>query len=238
MQTVLEIVTEALEGVGVDAPTSLVSGDDLGKRCLAIANALGQHLATRYEWEELRTEGTFTTTASQELQATWKGESSDFPYARKIVDNTFWNRSTQRRVFPLSQRAWARIKSENASPATEVYYVKGNQILFPSDTVVGSQTIAFEYIDSRWAQNASGTAKRRFTANDDEPRLDDHMFVLGVRWRYMQSIGMEYGEDFRDFQDYVQQKIAEDQPRETLSLNPNYRAEGYDSQVPEGNWNQ
>lgn len=235
----LEICSTALEGVGMDAPSSLTSSDDLGRRLLGIVNALGQNLATSYDWQELRTEGTFTTTASQELQATFYADDSDFPNARKIVDGTIWNRTTQRRLLPLSQRAWSRIKADGASPATEVYYFKGGQMLFPLDTVTGGETIAFEYIDKRWCETADGnTQLRRFAGDTNVPRIDDHLFVLGVRWRYLKSIGMEYGEEFREYGDYLRQKQAEDQPRENLSLNPYASPDGFDGrQIPEGNWN-
>ena len=235
MLCALEIVAEALNGVGVDPPDSLTSGGDLGKRTLGIANAVGQSLATRYEWQILRTEGTFTTVA-QEEQFTI---ATEFPNLRKWVDETLWNRTTQRKIFHVGQRTWARIKSDGVSPATEIYILSGGKLRFPSDTAVAGQTVAFEYIDNRWAETSdSATKLRRFAGDTNIPRLDDHMFVLGVRWRYLQSLGMEYGEHFREYEDYVQQKIAEDRPRETLSLNPHMRSEGYDTQIPDGNWNQ
>lgn len=235
MLSILEIVTEALDGVGIDPPTSITSGGDLGRRLKGLANAVGQSLAVRHEWQILRTEGTFVTTSGQELQATL---SSDFPDARRIVDETLWNRTTQRKLFTVSQRTWARLKSDGVSPATEVYYIKGDQILFPADTVRNGDTIAFEYISRNWARTSGGTGLRRFAGDSDVPKLDDHMFVLGVRWRYLQSLGMEYGEHFREYEDYVQLKISEDRPRENLSLNPHMRSEGYDTQIPDGNWNQ
>lgn len=232
--SVLEIVTEALEGIGIDPPTSITSGGDLGRRLKGIANAVGQSIATRYDWQELKAEGTFVTNDSAELQYTIP------EYVRKVLDETLWNRTTQRRLFNLTTQGWNRIKSDGISPATEVYYIRGKQLLMPLDTVVAGQTIAFEYIDGRWvADSDGGTAYTRRLENDSEvPRLDDHMFVLGVRWRYLQSLGLEYGEHFREFEDYVHQKQAENEPRETMSLNPYHRSEGYDTQIPDGNWNQ
>jgi hypothetical protein len=231
--SVLSICQEALEGIGVDPPNSVTSGGDLGNRLRGIANAVGQNLATRYDWQELKAEGTFVTNDSSEIQYTKPAS------VRKIQDETLWNRTTQRRLFNLTTQGWNRIKSDGISPATEVYYWRGNQLLMPLDTVAAGQTIAFEYIDGRWVSNAGGTTfTRRFAGDTEIPRLDDHMFVLGVRWRYLQSLGLEYGEHFREFEDYVHQKQAENEPRETMSLNPYHRSEGYDTQIPDGNWNQ
>lgn len=236
--SVLAICQEALDGIGVDPPSSITSssGGDLGNRLRGIANAVGQSIATRYDWEELKTEGTFTTTAGQELQYDF---AANLPYARKIIQETIWNRTTQRRLFNLTTQGWSRIKSDGISPATEVYYWKQNKIYMPEDTVRNGDTIAFEFIDSRWVSNSAGTTFTRRWAGDSEvPRLDDHLFVLGVRWRYLQSLGLEYGEHFREYEDYLHQMMAENEPRETMSLNPYHRSEGYDTQIPDGNWNQ
>lgn len=231
--SVLSICQEALEGIGIDPPGSITTGGDLGNRLRGIANAVGQSLATRYDWQQLKAEATFVTNDGSEVQYT-KPET-----VRKVLDETIWNRTTQRRLFNLTTQGWNRIKSDGISPATEVYYWRGNQMLMPLETVVAGQTIAFEYIDSRWVSNAAGTTfTRRFSGDTEIPRLDDHMFVLGVRWRYLQSLGLEYGEHFREYEDYVHQKQAENEPRETMSLNPYHRSEGYDTQIPDGNWNQ
>lgn len=234
MLNALQICTEALDGIGVDPPTSLTTGGDLGNRLRGIANAVGQNLAMRYEWDVLRKEGTFNTTAGVEEQVDF---STAFPDARKIFDDIFFNRTTQRRLFPLTAQGWARVKSDGFSPTTEVYYIRNKKLLMPLGSTTTGQTIAFEYLDTRWAETSGESPLRRFEGDTNLPLLDDHLFVLGVRWRYLQSLGLEYGEHFREFEDYVAQKIAEDRPRETISLNPYQRSEGYDTQIPDGNWN-
>ena len=236
--SVLQIGQEALEEIGVDPPSSLTAGD-LGAQLLALANTTGRDLLIRADrnggWQALRTEGTFTTVADETQVA---NITTEYPYLRNFVQNTMWNRSTQRRIVgPVSSQAWQRFKADSLSPATELWHLRGNKILFPSTPVAG-QSIYFEYFDKRFCSNAAGTTlQERFEADSDIPRLDDYLFILGVRWRFLQKKGMEYGEAFRAYEDYVEACIGNDRPSETLSINPHLRSEGFDTQIPDGNWN-
>jgi len=235
--SLLEICQEALEEVGVDPPTTIVSGGDLGVQLHALANTVGRNLAKRHHWQALRTEGNFTTVAA-EAQATFGTASSDFPYVRQIIDKTLWNRTQQRRLVKVSMATWNRINAEGNSPSNLIYYIRGNTIRFPSDTAVASESVYFEYVDKRWASNSAGSSYyETFQLDSDIPRLDDHSFVLGVRWMFLKKKGLEYGEEFRMFEDYVSQCIADDETHEAVSLNPYARTEGYQQQIPDGSWN-
>lgn len=233
--SVLEICQEALEEIGVDPPSSLTAGGDLGAQLLAIANSTGRDIAKRGDWQALRTEGTFTTAATETQVSSIV---TSYPYLRRIVDNTMFNRTQQKRVIgPMSPQAWQRLKSDAATPATNVWYLRGNAILFPG-TPTASESCYFEYIDKRWCSNSTGaTLQEKFAADSDIPRLDDYAFVLGVRWRFLQKKGLEYGEVFREYEDWIAERLGSDKPHETLSMNPHQRSEGYDSQIPDGNWN-
>lgn len=235
--SLLEICQEALEEIGVDPPTTVVSGGDIGAQLHALANTVGRNLAKRYSWQALRTEGSFTTVAA-ESQATFGTSGSDFPYVRQIIDNTLWNRTQQRRLIKVSTPTWNRINAEGNSPSNLIYYIRGNAIRFPSDTAVASESVYFEYLDKRWVSNSAGsTYYETFQTDTDIPRLDDHAFVLGVRWMFLKKKGLEYGEEFRMFEDYVTQSMADDTPQEAVSLNPYARDEGYKQQIPDGSWN-
>ena len=231
----IEICQEALEDLGIDPPTSLASGGDIGAQLLGILNSTGRDIALRGNWQVLRAEGTFTTAAT-EIQVA--NINTTFPYMRKMLDNTMYNRTQQRRVIgPVTSQTWQRIQADSLTNATLLWYLRGNAILFPGTPVAG-ETCGFEYIDKRWCSESTGTTPATAFASDtDIPRLDDYAFVLGVRWRFLKKKGMEYGEEFRQYEDYVAERLGADQPRETLNMNPSVRTEGYDGQIPDGNWN-
>jgi len=231
--SLLEICTEALEEIGVDPPSAISSGDDLGRQLLALANSTGRNLAMRGDWEDLKTEGTFTSLAT-ELQFSF---SASFPHYRKILPHTMWNRSRQEPLIgPLSSQAWQRIKSDSFTPVFPTYYIRAGKLYFPGEPTAGEE-IYFEYLDKRWCSSSDGvTLKERMTADTDIPLIDDHALVLGIRWRFLQRKGLEYGEAFREFEDWVAERLGADTPSETLSMNPRSRR-GY-SAGGEGSWFQ
>jgi hypothetical protein len=51
--------------------------------------------------------------------------------------------------------------------------------------------------------------KQTFSADDDLPLLDDDLIYLGVVWRYRYSKGLEYAEDFRIYNEAVEQTYAQ-----------------------------
>ena len=230
--TILQVCQEALNEIGVDAPTTLEAGE-LGAQLLAISNTCGRLISRRHDWETLTVEGTFTTLAT-ELQVTF---ASDFPYLRKIVPHTMWNRSKQRVVIgPLSRQAVQRVSSDNFTPSFPTYYIRASKLYFPGSPDAGEE-VYFEYLDNRFATATDGTTlKTAFTLNTDTPRLDDYMMVLAVRWRFLQRKGLEYGEAFREFEDYMEERIGNDLPSETLNMNPRVSRDGGSS--GEGDWHQ
>ena len=231
--SVLEICTEALEEIGIDPPSGLVSGGDLGRQLLAIANTTGRMNAMRAAWEGLKTETTFTTVAT----SVQTDLAEDLPFIRRIIPHTMWNRTMRRPVIgPLSTQAWQRVQTQDLTPAIGMFHIRGNDMLF-AGTPTADESIYFEYLDKRWASTADGnTLKERFTLDTDIPRIDDYSFVLGVRWRFLQKKGLEYGEVFRESEDWFTERIGSDVPRHTLSLNPKVAHSTYGN--GEGNWMQ
>lgn len=214
--TLAEICEEALEEIGIDAPGLVVGGDDLGQQLLAIANSVGRDIVRRGAWQVLKTEANFTTVATEAQFVV----ATEFPYLRRIIPGTSWNRTQQRPVIgPLSDQAWQRVKAESDTFDFPTFRIRGGTYYLLDPTA--SENVYFEYLDKRWVVAADGsTLKERFSVDTDEPRFDDHAMVLGVRWRFLQRKGLEYGEAFREYEDWIQETYGGDVPRETLNLHP------------------
>lgn len=235
MRTIAEICAEAVKEIAVDPPTNVFGTSSFAQQLVALVNTTGLDLAKRGNWQELMTEATFTTVASS-LQVNL---SSAFPYCRKIVDNTMYNRTQQKRIKgSLSVQAWQRVMAEGVTPSDLYFRIRGNAIYFPG-TPVADETVAFEYLDRQiYTTNDGNTPKERPTGESDKPKLPDELFVLGVRWRFLQKKGEEYGEVFREYEDMIENLLGNNAPQEALNLNPHYR-DSYDlsdGNIPEGNW--
>lgn len=229
--SIKEICVEALNEIGFDPPSQLASGDDLGRQLLAISNSCIRDVAKRLDWQELRLEGTFTS-VDTELQVDL---DVSFPHFRKILPETVWNRDRQEPLIgPLTPQAWQRIKADDMTPSFPTYYIRSRKIYFPGSPTPG-ENIYFEYMDKRAVASSNGSVLReRFEADTDVPRLDDHAMVLCVRWRFLQRKGLEYGEAFREYEDWVTLRQDESMPRETLNMNPRHSA--YRGAAGEGDW--
>lgn len=219
--TVLQIATEALEDIGIDPPSTLVSGD-FGRQMLGIINSTGRDMLRRGNWEELKVEASFTTVAT-ELQFT---VSAQFPYMHGIIPHTSWNRTQERPVIgPLTPQVWQRAKSEIDTFVYPTFRIYGDKYYLLDPTA--GESVYFEYIDKRVFTAADGsTLKLRATADDDLTRLDCHAMTLGARWRFLQRKGLEYGEHFREYEDYVYEMLGQNLPRETLNMRPGSRRGG------------
>lgn len=231
---ILQICTEALNGTGIDPPGSISGNGDFARQLLAIANATGRDLTKRKEWQQLQTEATFTSQAT-ELQTTILSTWPDF---KKMIDRTMFNRTQDERIIgPLSPQAWQRIKADTVIPAEHYFRIFGGKIYFPGDPTAG-ETIAFEYISNYFAENNAGAAKALFTADSDKPRLPDDLFIFGIKWRFLKEKGFDYGEAFRDYEDQIDYYAGNDQPAENINMNPYSRDEDElsDGYVPERNF--
>ena len=234
MRSILKCCQDAVSKVGFDPPGSLTGSSDYARQLLAIANTVGGALSIRKDWQAMTEEGIFTTVAAEEQFTVL----TQFPYLKKIIDDTMFNRTQQKRVRgPVSPQAWQRIKSETVSPSDLYYRLRGGRLYLMSAPEAG-ETIAFEYYDTRFAATAAGTAKEFFTLDTDVPRIDDELYVLGVRWHFLKEKGFDYGETFREYEDRIESAAGGDVPAEVLNLNPR-ACDGYempDGYIPEGNW--
>lgn len=235
-QPVLQIVKDAISIKGISLPTTLFNGSDSANQLLSIVKECAAEIAMRAPWDELVTEFTWVTTGV-EKQFTFATQEV-LKYSRKIVDDTLWNRSRQQKLIgPLSAQAWAARKAVGVDPLPYFYRVRGGDFLMP-ETAPAGDTCAFDFVDKRVWFSPDGDTLKEFTDNDNDTfRLDGEVLRLGVRWRYLQAKGLEYGEDFRKYEDMLSNRAGNNTPAEVLNLNGTEFKDALDPSIPEGFWN-
>jgi hypothetical protein len=72
------------------------------------------------------------------------------------------------------------------------------------------EALVFEYVNDGWVAHADGTFGKYFTADDDTTLLDDNALILGVKWRFWQIKGFEFGPMQQEYIDYVNRLKARD----------------------------
>src|SRR5260221_481902 len=95
--SLLSTIVQVCRRIGLTAPTTVSgSSDPAIIQLMAIANEEGQDLSSRYPWQNLQVESTFSTVATESQGTILSLAGSDFRY---ILNDIMWNRSLLRPVF-------------------------------------------------------------------------------------------------------------------------------------------
>lgn len=236
MASLLEIVQDVADRIGIARPSAVVgSSDQQVRQLLALAQQEGREQARRHSWQALIKEQTVTTTAT-EVQAS--AIPSDFD---RLITGTFYNRTKSRLVVgPLTPQEYADYKGRLTSIVYDAFRIRGNSIyLLP--TPPAGETLAFEYVSTWWAGSSSATAPTAaaFAADTDENWLDDELFRLGIHWRFQRSRGLDYSESFATYEAHLAQLMGRDGGARTLYMGPRSdKRVPRAPMVPDGGWGQ
>lgn len=228
--SLLTIVQKTCDALSLPRPSAVVTSSDPQVRQLyALANEEGEELASSFDWQALRREQTFTTTATAEQTTALPSDLDRF------IDNSFFNRTTMRAVMgPVTPQYWQAIQAQPALNRVYLAFAKraGQFLLTP--TPPADETIAYEYISDAWAKSAAGEDQTAFQADDDETYLDERLIRLGVKWRFLQAKGLDYAEAM---QTYEQQKeLAQARDAGAPAIGVGVDGDDMGVNIPEGSW--
>lgn len=227
--SLLTMMRSVFPRIGLSAPAQVVSSTDKTvQQVLALANEEGQELASRYTWQALIREATFTTVASETQGSITTIAGSDFDF---ILNETIWNRSLKRPVFgPKSPSEWQQLKAQFMNGPWNQYRIRGNDIIFLPVPAAG-QDCYFEWYSKNWAANASTWA-----TDEDTSVLSERLMALGVIWRWKELKNLEYAEAFNKYERAVDDATARDGGKPTLNLGSGNVDIFPAVVVPSGNW--
>lgn len=218
----LELVQDVADLLGIPRPASVYGSLDAGVRqLLQLANREGRELSSRYPWQVLTNEATFTTVAT-ESQGTLASIIGATQTLRSVVNDTLWNRTTGEPVCgPRDGRTWQAYKSSTfTSPLAEYRIRAGSLLLLPAPTA--GQTVAFEYVSNCWLTDSTGATYRTgFAADTDVVLLDPEIMRIGLEWRWLQRKGFEYAESFASYERMVADAMARDGTKPTIIMGDN-----------------
>lgn len=225
--SLLSIVQNVANTVGVDEPSSVFgSTNNTSIQMLAIANRSGKMLARRHPWQRLQKEHTFSTVASTETYSL----PSDYD---RHIDNTAWDRTNYRLMRgSLSPQEWQQRKSGIVSTGINYRFrVRGN--LFYLDPIPSSvDSMVFDYISDQWTTDSGGAnPSNEWNADTDLTIFPEYLLELDLLWRFKKEKGLEYAEDFRDFETQFEIEKAADTPNYTIDMG--YKPRIIPANVPE-----
>jgi hypothetical protein len=202
----LAIIQRSCRLLSLPVPTEVVTSTDIQVQQLyALANEEGDELAGSYDWQIMRRQHLFDTVASA-VQSS--AIPSDFDH---FIANSFFNRTTMRNIYgPITPQEWQAIQAQPQLNRVFLAFVERDGQFLVTPVPTAGEEIAYEYITTNWAKSAAGSAQSMFEADTDLTYLDDKLFPLGIRWRFLKSKGLDYAEDYRSYQSERNQRMARD----------------------------
>lgn len=207
MATLLSIVQDACDRIGLVRPTSVIgSADHQARQLLAMANLEGREQARRHAWQGITFEQTFSTVAQEE-------QTGAIPAGfDRFVPDTIYNRTRTRRLAgPMTPQEWAAYKGSASTVVFDAFRIRGTALLYAPVPGVG-ETVAYEYVSKYWCASSEDAAadQSSFLSDDDVIFLDDELFTQGVCWRFQRSRGLDYAETFAQYELHLATLIGRD----------------------------
>lgn len=237
--TLLTICQDALAEIGdQEEPTSIVgSSNSTSKQLFALAKRMNRVLIKERDWVVLQKRHAFTTVADQQEYDL----PTDFDH---IINGTAWDvtnswmlhEATTPQDQEILQSGIVNITTRSWS------WIKGNSLgvkkfrLYPTP---GDSTTDFlyQYLIDTPIQSSGGAFQTGWEADTDVPLLDEDLYTLGIKYKFLASKGMPYGEALREYEIYLQQAKGNDGGAQTLfiaggnydfwPLSANYPTTGY-----------
>jgi hypothetical protein len=205
--TLLTIVQNAADRLGITRPTSAVASTDQQViQLVGLAQEEGKDLAKRNTWQALQTEHTFSTANGTASYALPSGFDS-------ILKETVFNRTQRRRmVGDLTPDQWQETQASLVTMVNPAFRIRGS-LFYISPTPSATETVAYEYNSKNWCQSSGGTAQSAWAADTDTGILDEELMTLGLKWRWKKSKGLDYADDFNSYEIRVAKAILDDGAR-------------------------
>lgn len=211
--TLLTVVQDVCEVVGVEFPTSVFAGINNNRtmqEMLRVADEMAQRIAgdTR-EWSAMKAVAIFTGA----------GESYTPPidFKRLLVTTELW-RSTQT-MYPMRYipdlNEWINRRSRNYNDSRGEWINYAGKVHF-SPQLYADETVTFPYLTKNCISLASGGVGNHFMADNDTYLLDERLLKLGMIWQWKANKGSPYAEDMGTWSDALAMAFGTDKPAPTI----------------------
>lgn len=221
MSTLLSIVQDACDEIGINRPTAVVSSTDPQIRTLlGMAQRSGRQLAQAHDWTVLQFLHTITTVASTAEYAL----PTDYS---RLLRETEWDRTEQRPMAgPVSPQEWQAIKSGTIGQGVvdrrfRIYRASsgiGRKVYIDPTPADSGDTLVFEYISTNWCAASDATPQSAWAADDDIPILDSDLLTLDLIVRFKRSKGLEFGSEADELMQMFDRLRGQDRPAPVLNL--------------------
>jgi hypothetical protein len=232
--TLLSLCQDAADEIGIPQPASIISNTDPSVlQLLRAANRTGKKLVTRYPWEGLTKEGSFTSLAA-ESQGVLTTIATDF---NRFKNDTMYDRTSKWKIFgPITDTQWQRLNASTASGVRYWFRIRGGKIII-WPTMTAGNSVYFEYISEDWVDSGTGATPAVADAAVFDNDLNTVVFpeetmTLGVIWRFLKGKGLPYLEQQAEYEQQVKDDIMQDGAKGIINMTGGVY-EGWPANTPE-----
>lgn len=232
--SLLTIVQAFCERTKLTVPTTVMGNtNEQIIQLRALLEEEGEALSRRGDWEGLTFEASHTTLAAEDQGAMTSIATNGYRY---IKDETMWDRTDKLPIPQMHSTMWQRFKASVSVSPRYRYRIRGGKLLFTPTPTAGN-SVYFEYVSKNWILGADGTTyKSAFTLDTDTVLIPEELFRIGLRWRWKKENGLEYAEDFRDYEMQVADALGRDGGKQILYMHDGFPQAKPGVIVPEYSW--
>jgi hypothetical protein len=195
--SVLTAVSDAMLLCGQSQPSSVVSSvDPTVQKFLAFAQSEAELTGSDFNWRNLNIAMALTGDGT----TTQFALPSDFE--RIAQGQALWSQKypSVPLVGPISSQELLALKALPVIPTRPVWRLIGGQLeIWPA--LASGEIVNGEYRSTNPIVSGDGaTRKPRWTSDSDYTLFPEAILRLGMIWRWKQSKGLDYAEDFKTYQ--------------------------------------
>ena len=216
MSNILQIAQEAADICAVQRPTDLFDTNAQNDMLFAsVVKSTLSSLMRHAEWQAITREAVFFTTCGQTEYLI----DNIVPDFHSLVGETMYIRDDMRFVIgAISEEKWARLKQFHSPEIDVIFKIQNNKIKFLKDP--GCLKLHFTYKSNAVCYDAATEEpKSAITQNTDIPVFDEYLVKLGIIWRFNKRTGLDYAEEYNEYQRELEKSFAQNKAAGDIHLN-------------------
>lgn len=213
---ILDIAKEAADICAVQRPTDLFDETSQNDQLFAsVAKDALSSLMRHANWEALLRETTLYTNENQKDYLI----DDIAPDFHSLVNATIYMKDDMRYVIgAITEERWAREKQFHIPEIDLLFKIQNNMIRFLKYPPEGC-VIKFVYKSNAICLDAkTQEPKSQITANTDIPIFDHYLVKLGIIWRWNKRTGLDYTEEYNEYQRELEKSYAEKKAAGDINL--------------------
>lgn len=206
MTSILEICRECADLQAVQRPDDLFDADSQHEKIfLSVAKSALDGLLRFGDWQELTKEGVLRTIGGKTSYLI----ANYVPDFYCLLNNTVYVRDQNERVIgAITPEQWMRDKYFGV-PGTDVKFIIQNGMFRFLVPPADGLKIVFQYRGNTVCYDGQSLEEKpALTKNTDVPIFDEYLVKLGINWRWLKRNGMDYAEEFNEYEREVQKRFG------------------------------